>query len=68
MTEQVGTAAVPEAPTPLRNDYPKGAINEAIEAPELSYSYLREQPILEEKISDALRRLYRARELSEGPA
>ena len=50
----------------LRDIYPKGAVNEAIEALELSYSYLRENAVVEEKLRWALHLLYRARELSEG--
>jgi hypothetical protein len=46
--------------------YPAGAINTAIDALELAYSYLRDKPVVEEKISDALDRLYRAREIETG--
>lgn len=38
----------------LRDDYPKGAVNEAITALELSYSYLREKPVVEERLTWAL--------------
>lgn len=48
-----------------RDRYPKGAITEAIDALELAYSYLREQPVLEQTITEALDLLYRAREISE---
>lgn len=46
--------------------YPEGAVNEAIDALELSYSYLRDKPVLEEKLRFALDLLYRARELERG--
>ena len=46
--------------------YPKGAIEEAIAALELAYSYLRELPATEVMLANALDLLYRARELEEG--
>ena len=48
--------------------YPRGAINKAIDALELAYSYLRDKPVIEEAISDALSRLRRANELQDGGA
>jgi hypothetical protein len=46
--------------------YPKGVIDTAIQALELSYSYLREKPAIGEAISDVLDRLYRYRQLETG--
>lgn len=41
------------------------AINEAIKAISLALRYLRDVPIVEEKLSETLRRLRRAREITD---
>lgn len=47
--------------------YPRGAVDMAISALELAYSYLRdERPAAGRKIEDALDRLYRYREIETG--
>jgi len=48
------------------SQYPKGVVHEAIDALELAYSYLREKPVIEEKLASALDLLYRLREIEEG--
>lgn len=45
--------------------YPEGAVEQALKALELAYSYLREKPIIEVEIRDAIQRLERFRELTE---
>lgn len=52
--------------TPSVPRYPAGAVQAAIDALELSYSYLREKSIIAAKVNEALDLLYRARELEEG--
>ena len=47
--------------------YPEGAVEQALKALELAYSYLRDydKPIVEAEILDAIQRLERFRELTE---
>ena len=45
--------------------YPAGAVDEAITSLELSYSYLREEPVVGQQLRWSLYLLYRARELEQ---